>query len=65
MTAAHTQYLNSIKTATKEKPFALASDFLDAVQTEDPVLFQLIKQEMKDKNCVLIPAGFQLTEVKA
>lgn len=65
MTTAHHMYLNTIKTATKEKPFALAYDFFDTVQNEDPVLFKLIQQEMKNKNCVLIPAGFELTEVKA
>lgn len=64
MTAAHTQYLNSIKTATKEKPFALGCDFLDTVQEEDPKLFRLIQQEIKDKNCVVIPAGFELTQVQ-
>lgn len=62
MTTAHHMYLNSILTATKEKPVAVSYDFLDKVQSDDPELYSRI---IKDKSCLPIPAGFELTEVKA
>jgi hypothetical protein len=63
MTLAHQNYLESIRNATKERPFAVGSDFLDMLEYDDPVIFGFLQQEIKEKKCLIIPAGYQLAEV--
>lgn len=63
MTTAHANYLESIRTATKEKPFAVSSDFFDKVQNEDPTIFKLLQLEIKARTAIIIPSGYQLAEV--
>lgn len=63
MTTAHANYLESIRTATKEKPFAVSADFFDQVQQEYPNFFKLLQLEVKQKTCIIIPTGYQLAEV--
>lgn len=62
MSIAHTNLINSIITATKEKPCAITTDFYDRVQIEDPLTFKCLQAGIREKSCIVIPAGYQLAE---
>ena len=61
MRTAHKNYLIAIRTASKEKPYTVDYDFIDLMKNECPPVYHMIKEDMQDKICMVLPAGFKLT----
>ena len=61
MRTAHKNHLKAIRTASKEKPYTVDYDFIDFVKNEYPSMYHMIEKDMRDKICIVLPAGFKLT----
>lgn len=62
MTTSHQKHLEAIRMASPERPYTVDYDFLDMVQQSYPDIYKMIQQDMKNKVCIAIPAGFHLAE---